>query len=177
MNTTRAVLLASAIGLSSVLSAAAQGANTATPATPSAEAIAMAKELLALVSPDMMADLTGKRVAQMWPTLEQSLRMQYPKLDAATSAELRAEFEKQIAANVAESMKDAPAIYARYLTVPEMREIQAFYRTPTGAKALRLMPQIAAESMAQFVPRMQSMMERVNAALTAILEKHGHTTR
>jgi len=143
MNTMRAVLLAAAIGLSSVLPAAAQGANTAPPATPSAEAIAVAKELLALVSGDMISDLTSKMVAQMWPTLEQSLRTKYPTLDAATGAELRAEFEKQIAANVAETMKDAPAIYARYLTVPEMREIQAFYRTPTGAKALKLMPQIA----------------------------------
>ncbi|HMA74902.1 MAG TPA: DUF2059 domain-containing protein [Xanthobacteraceae bacterium] len=177
MNILRVALLALAVGLSSVLPAISQGANTAAPAAPSAEAIAVAKELMALVSGDMIADLTGKMVAQTWPTLEQSLRVKYPKLDAATSADLRAEFEKQIAANIAESMNDAPAIYARYLSVPEMRDIEAFYRTPTGAKALKLMPQITAEVMGQFLPRMQGMMDRVNTALTAVLQKHGYTNK
>src|SRR6266481_10155918 len=116
MNILRVVLLASAVGLGSVIPAASQGANTAPAATPSPEALAVAKELLALMSGDMIGDLTSKMVAQVWPTLEQSLRTQYPKLDAATGAEIRAEFEKQMAANVAESMNDAPAIYARHLS-------------------------------------------------------------
>jgi hypothetical protein len=178
MNILRTVLLASAIGLGGVLPAASQGANSPAPAAaPSAEAIAVAKELVALMSGDMISDLTGKMVAQAWPTLERSLRAQYPQLDAATGAELRAEFEKQMAANVAESMNEAPGIYARYLTVPEMREIQAFYRTPSGAKTLKLMPQITSEVMGQFFPRIQGMMERINTALAAILQKHGYTTK
>jgi uncharacterized protein len=179
MNILRALLLASAVGLGGVIPAASQGAGagTAPAAAPSAEAVAVAKELLSLMSGDMIGDLTGKMVAQAWPTLEQALRTQFPTLDAATGAELRAEFEKQMAVNVAEAMKDAPAIYARYLTIPEMRDIQAFYRTPTGAKALKLMPQITAETMGQFFPRMQSMMERVNASLTGILQKHGYNTK
>lgn len=172
MKILRVWLLASAVGMSGVASAAAQGAPA-----PSPEAIAVAKELLALISGDMIGDLTSKMVAQTWPTLEQAMRNQYPKLDAATSAELRAEFEKQIAANVAEALNDAPGVYARYLTVPEMRDIQAFYRTPTGAKTLKLMPQITGEVMGNFVPRMQGMMERVNVALTGILRKHGYTTK
>jgi hypothetical protein len=176
MNVLRAFLLASAVGLGGVVPAAPQGAP-APAAAPSAEAVAVAKELLALMSGDMVSDLTGKMVAQAWPTLEQALRNQYPQLDPATGAELRAEFERLMAANVAESMNDAPAIYARYLTVPEMRDIQAFYRTPTGAKTLKLMPQITAEVMGQFFPRMQGMMQRVDAALTGILQKHGYTAK
>ncbi|HSV22506.1 MAG TPA: DUF2059 domain-containing protein [Xanthobacteraceae bacterium] len=178
MNVLRVVLLASALGLGGIVAAASQGANTTAPAAaPSAEAIAVAKELMALVSGDMIGDLTGKMVAQAWPTVEQSLRTQYPQLDAATSGELRTEFEKQIAANVAKAMNDAPAIYARYMTIAEMRDIQAFYRTPTGAKTLKLMPQINSEVMGQFFPRIQSMMVRVNSALVDILQKHGYTTR
>lgn len=177
MNILHVALVASAVGLGGVLPAASQGANTAAPAAPSAEAIAVAKELVALISGDMIGELTNKMVAQAWPTFEQSLRAQHPQLDAATSAELRAEFEKQMATNVAESMKDAPTIYARHLTVPEMRDIQAFYRTPTGAKALKVMPQISAEVMGKFIPRMQGMIERVNTALTGILQKHGYTTK
>jgi hypothetical protein len=173
MNILRVLLLASAVGLGGVMPAASQGANPPAAAAPSAEAIAVAKELIAMVSGDMIGDLTGKMVAQAWPTMEQALKAQFPKLDAATGAELRAEFEKQMSANVAEALIDAPTIYARHLSVAEMRDIQAFYRTPTGAKALKVMPEITAETMGQFFPRMQGMMQRVNTALTGILEKHG----
>ncbi len=171
MKTLRIWLVASAVGMSGVISAAAQQA-AAPP--PSPEAIAVAKELLAVISGDMLGDLTSNVSAQAWPTIEQALRAQYPKLDAATSTELRGEFEKLIAADVAESLKDAPAIYARYLTVPEMRDIQAFYRTPTGAKTLKLMPQITGEVMGNLAPRLQSMMERVNVSFTGILQKRGY---
>jgi hypothetical protein len=174
MKILRVLLLASAVGMSGVISATAQ---QATAPAPSPEAVAVAKEVMALLSGDMITDITSKIVAQIWPSMEQALQTQYPKLDAATSAELRAEFEKRVAADMTESMIDAPAIYARYLTVAEMRDIEAFYRTPTGAKTLKVMPQITAEVMGIVAPRMQGMMERVNVALTGILQKHGYTTK
>jgi hypothetical protein len=177
MRILRVLLLASGVGLAGVVAAASQGANPAAAPAPSAETLATAKELVALMSGDMLNDLTSKMVAQAWPNIEQSLRMQFPKIDAATITELRAEFEKQMAANVAESMNDAPAIYARYLTVAEMRDIQAFYHTTTGAKTLKLMPQITSEVMGNFMPRMQGMMARIDTALTGILQKHGFATK
>jgi len=173
MRILRVLLLASGVGLAGVVAASSQGANPAAAPAPSAETLATAKELIALMSGDMMRDLTSKMAAQVWPNIEQSLRTQFPTIDAATITELRAELEKQMAANVAESMNDAPAVYARYLTVPEMRDILAFYRTTTGAKTLKLMPQITAEVMGNFMPRMQGMMARIDTALTGILQKHG----
>jgi len=177
MRILRVLLLASGVGLAGVVAAASQGANPAAAPAPSAETLATAKELIALMSGDMMNDLTSKMAAQVWPNIEQSLRAQFPKIDAPTVAELRAELEKQMAANVAESMNDAPAVYARYLTVPEMRDILAFYRTTTGAKTLKLMPQITSEVMGNFMPRMQGMMARIDTALTGILQKHGFATK
>jgi len=174
MKILRVLLLASAVGMSGVIPAAAQPAPA--PA-PSPEAIAVAKELVAIVSGEMINDITTKMTAQIWPTIDQALRNQYPQLDAATSAELRAEFEKLIVADMTDYMNDAPAIYARYLTVAEMRDIQAFYRTPTGAKTLKIMPQIMGEVMGNLAPRMQGMMQRVNVALTGILQKHGYATK
>jgi hypothetical protein len=174
MKILRVLLLASAVGMSGVVPAAAQQA--AAPA-PSPESIAVAKELFAIISGDMINDLTGKMITQIWPTMEQALRNQYPQIDAATSAELRAEFEKLIVADMTEYMNDAPAIYARYLTVAEMRDIQAFYRTPTGAKTLKLMPQIMGEVMGNLAPRMQGMMQRINASLTGVLQKHGYSAK
>jgi len=175
MKILRVGVLASLIALSGVILAAAQEANqAATSPAPSPEAIAVAKELLAVLSPDMINDMTGKMFAQMWPAYEQGMRAQFPQLNDAIYAELRAEFEKLVIADMAEYMDGAPAVYARYFTVAEMRDIQAFYRTQTGAKTLKLMPQIAGELMGNLGPRLQGMIERVNAAVTGVLQRHGY---
>jgi hypothetical protein len=167
MKILRALLVASAVGMSVIPASAQQ------PAAPSPEAIAVAKELVALMTGDIVNDMASKTNAQAWPTIEQGLRGQYPQIDAGTVAELRAEFEKQLLTGMTEGMNDAPAIYARYLSVQEMRDIQVFYRTPTGAKMLKLMPQIMGEVMANLAPRMQGNMQRINVAFTDILQKHG----
>jgi uncharacterized protein len=169
MKTLRALLVASAVGMSGVLPASAQQ-----PAAPSPEAIAVARELVSLLTTDIVNDMASKTNAQAWPTIEQGLRGQYPQIDEATIAELRAEFEKLLLASMNEGMNDAPAIYAHYLTVQEMRDIQTFYRTPTGAKMVKLMPQIMGEVMANLAPRMQGNMQRINVAFTTILQNHGY---
>jgi uncharacterized protein len=181
MKIVRVLLLASAAGMSGVMPAAAQQAApppaaAPSPGAPSPEALAVAKELISVLSGDMVKDLAAKTIAQAWPSIEQGLRGRYPQMDDAAVAELRAEFEKQIVANMTEHMAEAPAIYARYLTVQEMRDIQAFYRTPTGAKTLTLMPQIMGEVMGNLGPRMQGAMQRINVAFGEILKKHGLTT-
>jgi hypothetical protein len=167
MKILRALLVASAVGMSVIPAPAQQ------PAAPSPEAIAVARELVSLMTGDIVNDMASKTNAQAWPTIEQGLRGQYPQIDAGTVAELRAEFEKQLLAGMTEGMNDAPAIYARYLSVQEMHDIQVFYRTPTGAKMLKLMPQIMGEVMANLAPRMQGNMQRINVAFTDILQKHG----
>jgi hypothetical protein len=169
MKIMRAVLLAAAVGLSGMTGVAAQQ-----PAAPSPEALAVAKELISLMSGDMVNDMVSRTNAQVWPSIEQGLRGQYPQIDAETIAELRGEFSKMLLESITEGMNDAPAIYARYLTVQEMRDIQAFYRTPTGAKTVKLMPQIMGEVMGNLAPRMQGTMQRINVAFTGILQKHGY---
>jgi hypothetical protein len=54
-----------------------------------------------------------------------------------------------------------------------MRDIQVFYRTPAGAKTLKVMPEILSEAMAGFAPRLQGMMQRINVTITGILQKRG----
>jgi uncharacterized protein len=175
MKIIRAALLASAVAMIGVIPAAAQQA--ATPA-PSPEAIAVAKELVAVMSTDMLKDMTNNMLTQMWPPMEQTLKAQFPQMDAAAfaslNAEIRAELEKQVMTEVSAMMETSPVIYARHLTVEEMRDIQAFYRTPAGAKALKVMPQIMGEVMADFGPRLQAMGQRINVAISGILQKHGY---
>jgi hypothetical protein len=72
-----------------------------------------------------------------------------------------------------EVINDAPAIYTRYFTAQEMRDLLAFYRTPAGAKALRVMPQALAELSAKSLARMQGLQERVYLAFLNVLQKRG----
>jgi len=168
MNTVRAVLLASAVATSAFAGAAAQEA------APSAEALAAARDLVAILSGDLIQDMLSKVNAQAWPKIEQGLRVQHPDLDAATTAELRAEFENYLRRSMTEAMADAPGIYARHLTVQEMHDVEVFYRTPTGAKTLKVMPQITGEVMANMGPRIQAIMQSMNASFADILKKHGY---
>jgi len=138
---------------------------------PSPEALKAAQELSALVSGDTVNQMSAAMTAQIWPNIENSLSA---KIDAATLAELRAEFEKSVAAFANETMQSSPAVYARNFTVQELREIVAFYKTPTGAKALHTMPKVVGEVMAQMGPRAQAFQQELNAKLIAILEKHGY---
>ena len=57
-----------------------------------------------------------------------------------------------------------PALYARHFTTAEIIELGKFYKTPVGAKTLKVLPSLTAESMQlgqQLVmPRVQEVMKR-----------------
>jgi hypothetical protein len=144
---------------------------------PSPETLQAAKELVSTVSSGMISEMAGRMTAQVWPSMETALRTQNPRIDAATITELRDEFQKLIVGYVSEIMNDLPAIYARYLTAQEMGEIVAFYRTPTGAKALKVMPQATSDSISLIMPRLQGMQEKANLAFLTILQMRGYYAR
>jgi len=103
----------------------------------SPEALAAARELSAIMTGDTMTQITGAMTAQIWPTIERAFGS---KVDAATLAELRAEFERTVNALTADVMKSAPAIYAKHFTAQELRDMVAFYKSPSGVKALHEVP-------------------------------------
>jgi len=138
---------------------------------PSPEALKAAEELSTMVGADTISQMSAAMTAQIWPTLESSLAA---KVDAPTLVELRAEFERSVAAFAAETMKASPPVYARNFTAQELREIVAFYKTPTGAKALHTMPKVMGEVMAQMGPRVQAFQQELNGRMLTILEKHGY---
>ena len=138
---------------------------------PSAEALKAAQELAQVVSADTVNQMSAAMTAQIWPTIENSLAA---KIDAATLAELRAEFETSVAAFANETMRASPAVYARNFSAQELRDILAFYKTPTGAKALHTMPKVMGEVMAQMGPRMKTFQQDLNGRMIAILQKHGY---
>jgi hypothetical protein len=136
----------------------------------SPEALAAAKDLSLVMSPDMIGQMTDAMTAQVWPKLEGALRS---KVAPAVMAEIRADFERTLKAFVIEATKDAPSIYAKYFSAQELREMAGFYRTETGAKALRLMPQAKAEYFGTLMPRIEGFNRDLQTRIQAILTKHG----
>jgi hypothetical protein len=138
---------------------------------PSPEAQAAARELSAIMTRDTMNEITAAMAAQVWPSIERAFG---GKVNAATLADLRGEFEKSVAAFTADVMAEAPAIYARHFTAQELRDIVAFYKSPAGTKALQEMPKVLADVGTAIAPRMQAFQGELNTRVRAILEKHGY---
>lgn len=138
----------------------------------SPEALQAANDLFAILSGDMMKQLTGQMTAAFWPAVEAQARAD--KIDDATLAQLRQEFERIQLAFLTDAMKEAPPIYARHFTVAELRDLAAFYRTPTGAKALHELPLVMGEFTAVLVPRLHDVQRQTSEAFEKILRERGY---
>jgi uncharacterized protein len=139
--------------------------------TPSPETLAAARELSAIMTGDTVKQMANAMSTQIWPTIEQQLGA---KVDAATLAEMRAEFERSLNAFTGEVMKDAPDVYARHFSAQELKAMTAFYKSPTGTKALQEMPKVMADVGTHMAPRMQTLQSDLDTSMRAILEKHGY---
>jgi hypothetical protein len=140
--------------------------------TPSPEALQAANELMAVLSPDMVNQLTSQIFNAFWADIEQRARA--GNMDAATVAELHNELERIVRGYVVDTLKLAAPIYAKHFTAAEMHNIIAFYQTPTGAKALHELPQVMGEFTAQMVPHLQNLKVQTTDAINKILREHGY---
>jgi hypothetical protein len=138
---------------------------------PSADTLRAAQDLASILTSDSMKRMTEIMTSQMWPQVESQFN---GKVDGATLAELLAEFEKSLTAFTGEVMKDATAIYARYFSAQELHEMVAFYKSPTGLKALHEMPQVMGDVMNQMVPRMQVFQADLKSRIAAVMQKQGY---
>ena len=157
------------IVLAVVLSSLPVAVRAQAPGSPQAKEAA--QELLNIISGDMLGQMSRTMTGQVWPQLEAELRS---KVDPAGLTELRGEFEKMLERFLVESMTDAPAIYAKHFSAQELRDIAAFYKTPSGAKALQVLPTVTAEYFATLMPRMESFQREIVAMTQRVLQKHGN---
>jgi uncharacterized protein len=162
-----------AVLLSLAMTAGAADGVRAQVQPPSPEGLQVANELFSILSKDMLQQLVSQLTAQFWPPVERSLRGKYPQINDATIAELRAEFERIQVKNLTLILADAPAIYARHFTVQELREMLAFNRSPTGQKALRVLPQVMGEFTASMVPKLKDMEAQTMDAFNNVLRQRG----
>jgi hypothetical protein len=145
------------------------------PSSDSKEAVDVARELLRLMSHDLLARLVGQVTTQMWPAIEARLRAYNRTLDDATLGDLRKELERIQIDYMMNLVKDGPAVYARHFTAEELREVVAFYRTPTGRKLLERTPQLSAEVTAMITPHMPDFYGRTMDAFVKALRSRGYT--
>lgn len=139
---------------------------------PSPEALAAARDLLEVTSVDIAKQLITQIANAFWPTIAAKAKAQ--KIDDATIAEMRAEFDRIELSFVTDAMKDAPPIYARHFTVAELKELTAFYKSPTGSKALHELPQVMGEFTTTLVPKLQTLQTETTQSFDKILRAHGY---
>jgi hypothetical protein len=141
---------------------------------PADDALAAARELFAVTFERAGAQLNAQAVEHTWPSLENALRARNPLLDAKTLGELRSEFERIRLEKLRALLKDAPTIYARHLTVEEMRAISAFYRSPTGTRLMHVVPSVLGEIMGIALPGMPGVINDTHEAFLALARERGH---
>lgn len=184
MRNLRGFLLSTLLALASAYVPAPAIAQSSTPANtlrsqagaapPTPEALQVAKELVSLFGDVGASNVGAQAAARYWPFLEQSLREGNTKLDQDTLAELRREFEQRQANFVGQFAKELPAIYARYYTADEMREIIAFYRTPTGTKMRAIASRIDGDIAALTSSDLPALQSQLVQSFNAILRQHGY---
>jgi hypothetical protein len=138
---------------------------------PAPDALAAAQELAAVMNGDSMTQMRAAITAQLWTAVERQLG---PRADAAALTEMRSEFDRSVAELTGDVMKDVPAVYARHFTAQELRDMIAFYKSPTGAKSMKEMPALLTEVSQQIAPRMQRMQTDLNARTDTIMRNHGY---
>ena len=67
--------------------------------------------------------------------------------------------------------EDIAKIYTKYYTASELQEIQNFYMTPVGQKSLKLMPEVAAESMKVTQEKMMPHMSELQESIQKLVEE------
>lgn len=137
------------------------------PPPPSAEALKAANELVTILTQGSL----NQDPAKTWPAV--AARLTNPKLDEDTMAALRADYERIQTDRLGAIQKEADAIYASHFTVVELRDLIAFYKTPTGQKALTEMPKVSVEYRRVVQPEMQELQAEIFVDFRKVLRDHG----
>ncbi len=139
--------------------------------SPSAETLAAARDLV----------VTMKATDQfnaIFPILMQSLKpaivQDRPAVEKDFDAILPVIIES-LRSRTTEMVDLMAAIYAQNFNVAELRDIAAFYRTPTGQEMLANLPAITQQSVVAGQKMAQSMLGDLQQRMIEELRKRGHS--
>ncbi|MET0313874.1 MAG: DUF2059 domain-containing protein [Hansschlegelia sp.] len=133
-------------------------------------ALAAAREITDLL---MKTGYQAALVDPSWAPVEAAIRRSKPDATPAQLAGVKAVFEQILTEESAPSMAQIPTLYARHFTEGELRDMLAFYRTPTGQKALATLPQVSAETMQMVMGNLTQSMPRMQQRLQQALIDNG----
>ncbi|GAB3242369.1 DUF2059 domain-containing protein [Chitinimonas naiadis] len=131
--------------------------------------------------PQMMAQITAQSGAMMKQTastaIEQNKRLSAAQRKSALAQldrelpALQADFNSSIAKLDMASLMDEVmySVYGKYFETQEIRDINAFYQSPTGKKLLAQMPLVMRDTMQITMSRMGPM---VNEVMEKTLARH-----
>src|SRR5262249_17267165 len=137
---------------------------------PSPEAMTAARELLvAARTADNFKTLMPGIMRSLKPAIVQNRPQVERDYDALTPLMLEG-----MEARLNEMIDQVAVLYARTFTTEELREVIAFYRTPTGQKFVQRLPLIAQESMLIRQRFGQSVATEIRDRMIEELRKRGH---
>jgi hypothetical protein len=138
--------------------------------SPSADTIRAARELV-------VASRAGDRIKTLLPLIVQQIKpmivQNRPEVERDLDQIMPLMLEL-INSRIEQFTDTMAQIYARNFTVDELRQIQAFYQSPTGQKLLDRTPAIAHESMALAQSIGQGIGNELRDRAVNELRKRGH---
>jgi len=137
---------------------------------PSANAIALAKEVISLKGGFSMFDplIPGVVESVRRALLQQNFMLQKDINEVA--AQLRKDFE----ARRPELLNIVARVYAQRFSEQELKEIAAFYKTPLGKKLITQEPLVAEESLQSAQTWADNLSREVAEKMRAEMKKKGH---
>jgi hypothetical protein len=159
-----------ALALVAVVGSARAEQNTPALPEPSANALKLAREIIDLKNASILFEpmVPGviERVKSMLLQTSPALRKDLD--DVANN------LRKVYAPRTADLLTDISWVYAVRFSEAELKEILAFYRTPTGKKVIAQEPQIFEDAMAGLPGWQEKFGEEVFARFRAEMKKRGH---
>jgi uncharacterized protein len=139
-------------------------------AKPSAAAIQTAKQLIAVTRATTVFDPLIAGVVEQAKLL---FLQQNPGLGKDLN-EVAAKLRTELKPRFSEITNEVALLYARNFTEQELKEILAFYKTPTGQKLLQKQPKVIDTSMSFAQTWANKLSDEVIAKMRAEMKKKGH---
>jgi uncharacterized protein len=153
-----------------ILAVVLVGGGPAVAQSPSADAVAAARELvIAMHAADQLKSLLPILMQQLKPAIVQGRPDVERDYDAIMPALLDG-----LNARSSEFVELVATVYARNFAPAELRQVTAFYRSPIGQKLLEKMPTITQESMVAGQQWGQAVMGDMRNRIIDELRKRGH---
>lgn len=153
-----------------ILTAVFVSVGSAYPQSPSPDALAAAKELVeATKTADNFKAVVPLIMQQLKPEIVKNRPAVEKDFDAITPLMM-----EMANARVSKFAEGVAVVYASNFTADELREVTAFYRTPTGEKFREKTGVIAQQSMAMGQKFGEQLMNDLQARMKDELRKRGH---